>query len=64
MIHVKYNKSGKWAITKFVKDHNHPLIVSPREARQTMVGLYFLFDCILNFLNMPTATFSYVPTGW
>ncbi|KAK4285025.1 hypothetical protein QN277_001776 [Acacia crassicarpa] len=36
MIHVKYNKSGKWAITKFVKDHNHPLIVSPREARQTM----------------------------
>ncbi|KAH7521342.1 protein FAR1-RELATED SEQUENCE 5 isoform X2 [Ziziphus jujuba] len=36
MIHVKYDKSGKWVITKFVKDHNHPLVVSPREARQTM----------------------------
>ncbi|KAK7259899.1 hypothetical protein RIF29_25514 [Crotalaria pallida] len=36
MIHVKYDKSGKWVITKFVKDHNHPLAVSPREARQTM----------------------------
>ncbi|CAN1170960.1 Protein FAR1-RELATED SEQUENCE 5 [Linum perenne] len=36
MIHVKFDKSGKWVITKFVKDHNHPLIVYPREARQTM----------------------------
>ncbi|XP_024022743.1 protein FAR1-RELATED SEQUENCE 5 isoform X2 [Morus notabilis] len=36
MIHVKYDKSGKWVITKFVKDHNHPLVVSTREARQTM----------------------------
>uniref|UniRef100_A0A0A0LBE0 FAR1 domain-containing protein n=1 Tax=Cucumis sativus TaxID=3659 RepID=A0A0A0LBE0_CUCSA len=36
MIHVKYDKSGKWVITKFVKEHNHPLVVSPREARQTM----------------------------
>ena len=42
MIHVKYDKSGKWVITKFVKDHNHPLVVSPREARQTMVGLFIL----------------------
>ncbi|KAA0043703.1 protein FAR1-RELATED SEQUENCE 5 [Cucumis melo var. makuwa] len=36
MIHVKYDKSGKWVITKFVKEHNHPLVVSAREARQTM----------------------------
>ncbi|KAJ8759719.1 hypothetical protein K2173_009820 [Erythroxylum novogranatense] len=36
MIHVKYDKSGKWVITKFVKDHNHPLVVEPREARQTL----------------------------
>ncbi|XP_038711969.1 protein FAR1-RELATED SEQUENCE 5-like [Tripterygium wilfordii] len=36
MIHVKFDKSGKWLITKFVKDHNHPLVVAPREARQTM----------------------------
>lgn len=47
MIHIKYNKSGKWVITKFVKDHNHPLVVSPREARQTMVSSYFLSSCIL-----------------
>jgi hypothetical protein len=40
MIHIKYDKSGKWVITKFVKDHNHPLVVSPREARQTMVGSF------------------------
>ncbi|KAJ8747815.1 hypothetical protein K2173_007006 [Erythroxylum novogranatense] len=36
MIHVKYDKSGKWRITKFVKEHNHPLVVAPREARQTL----------------------------
>ncbi|KAH9783585.1 FAR1 domain-containing protein [Citrus sinensis] len=36
MIHVKFDKSGKWVITKFVKEHNHPLVVAPREARQTM----------------------------
>ncbi|XP_065865063.1 protein FAR1-RELATED SEQUENCE 5 [Euphorbia lathyris] len=36
MIHVKFDKSGKWVITKFVKDHNHHLVVAPREARQTM----------------------------
>lgn len=39
MIHVKYDKSGKWVITKFVKEHNHPLVVAPREARQTMVSV-------------------------
>lgn len=48
MIHIKYDKSGKWVITKFVKDHNHPLVVSPREARQTVVGSYFLFNCIFH----------------
>uniref|UniRef100_A0A2P2Q4F4 Protein FAR1-RELATED SEQUENCE 5 n=1 Tax=Rhizophora mucronata TaxID=61149 RepID=A0A2P2Q4F4_RHIMU len=36
MIQVKYDKSGKWVITKFVKDHNHPLVVAPREARQKL----------------------------
>ncbi|XP_059654583.1 protein FAR1-RELATED SEQUENCE 5-like [Cornus florida] len=36
MILVKSNKSGKWVITKFVKDHNHPLVISPREVRHFM----------------------------
>ena len=25
---VKMEKSGKWVVTRFVKDHNHPLIVT------------------------------------
>ncbi|KAA8531409.1 hypothetical protein F0562_006095 [Nyssa sinensis] len=36
MILVKSDKSGKWIVTKFVKDHNHPLVISPREVRHTM----------------------------
>ncbi|XP_039010064.1 protein FAR1-RELATED SEQUENCE 5-like isoform X2 [Hibiscus syriacus] len=36
MIHIKLNKSGKWVITRFVKEHNHPLVIAPQEARQTM----------------------------
>jgi hypothetical protein len=39
-VHVKFEKSGKWVVTKFVKGHNHPLIVAPREARQTMVSFH------------------------
>lgn len=46
MIHVKYDKSSKWVITKFIKDHNHPLVVSPREARQTMVSIFLIFSNI------------------
>lgn len=48
MIHVKFDKSGKWVITKFVKEHNHPLLVCPREARQTMVRFsVFIIWCYL-----------------
>ncbi|XP_052206284.1 protein FAR1-RELATED SEQUENCE 5 isoform X3 [Diospyros lotus] len=36
MILVKCDKFGKWIVTRFVKDHNHPLVVSPREVRPTM----------------------------
>lgn len=25
---VKFEKSGKWIVTRFVKDHNHPLIAT------------------------------------
>ncbi|KAK7287288.1 hypothetical protein RIF29_00500 [Crotalaria pallida] len=28
MLWVKENKSGKWVVTKFIKEHNHPLIGS------------------------------------
>ncbi|KAK6930557.1 FAR1 DNA binding domain [Dillenia turbinata] len=36
MILVKYEKSGKWVVTKFIKEHNHPLVISSRDVRQTM----------------------------
>ncbi|KAK9281185.1 hypothetical protein L1049_004080 [Liquidambar formosana] len=36
MMLVKINKSGKWAVTRFVKDHTHPLVVSGRPSRNAM----------------------------
>ncbi|KAF7149702.1 hypothetical protein RHSIM_Rhsim02G0079400 [Rhododendron simsii] len=36
MILVKSDKDGKWVVTKFVKDHNHPLVTAPREVRPAM----------------------------
>ncbi|KAI3986774.1 hypothetical protein MKX01_027069, partial [Papaver californicum] len=38
MILVKIEKSRKWVVTRFVKDHNHPLEVSTRECRHRMVS--------------------------
>lgn len=32
MMLVKVNKTGKWVVTRFVKDHSHPLMVSARTA--------------------------------
>lgn len=69
MIHVKYDKSGKWVITKFVKDHNHPLVVSPREARQTMVSFLILLQlsaAIFYFLftTLPAHKSVSVPVGF
>lgn len=32
MMLVKVNKAGKWMVTRFVKDHCHPLIVSAPNA--------------------------------
>ena len=64
MIHVKYDKSGKWVITKFVKEHNHPLVVSPREARQTMVRVslppffYFHLTSYITIVDLLTFALS------
>ncbi|XP_052206468.1 protein FAR1-RELATED SEQUENCE 5-like [Diospyros lotus] len=33
MILVKREKPGKWVVTKFVKEHNHPLVVSSGKDR-------------------------------
>ncbi|KAF8391818.1 hypothetical protein HHK36_022052 [Tetracentron sinense] len=39
MILVKREKPGKWIATKFVKEHNHPLLVSSSKGRITLVHL-------------------------
>lgn len=36
MMLVKVNKSGKWVVTRFVKDHTHPLVASSRPFRTAM----------------------------
>nr|GMD18763.1 protein FAR1-RELATED SEQUENCE 5-like [Ipomoea batatas] len=36
MILVKVDKSGKWVVTRFVKEHTHPLIASGRPSRNAM----------------------------
>lgn len=54
MIYLKFNKSGKWVVAKFEREHNHPLVVSPREARHTTVSAFIKFSnghfCIFFFL--------------
>ncbi|KAK9039128.1 hypothetical protein V6N11_023964 [Hibiscus sabdariffa] len=37
MIVVKKEKTGKWVVTKFVKDHNHPLVPIPINGRRTIL---------------------------
>ncbi|KAK8717848.1 hypothetical protein V6N13_045101 [Hibiscus sabdariffa] len=37
MIVVKKEKTGKWVVTKFVKEHNHPLVPIPINGRRTML---------------------------
>lgn len=37
MIVVKKEKTGKWVVTRFVKEHNHPLVVTPSNGRRTVV---------------------------
>ncbi|KAJ6741193.1 PROTEIN FAR1-RELATED SEQUENCE 2-LIKE ISOFORM X1 [Salix purpurea] len=35
MILVKREKPGKWLVTKFMRDHNHPLVISSKKGRPT-----------------------------
>jgi len=37
MIVVKKEKTGKWVVTRFVKEHNHPLVVAPPNNRRTVL---------------------------
>ena len=51
MMLVKLNKSGKWVVTRFIKDHTHPLVVSGRPSRGSMVS-FPSFYMILDFLSL------------
>ncbi|XP_057956977.1 protein FAR1-RELATED SEQUENCE 5-like isoform X4 [Malania oleifera] len=35
MLLVKREKPGRWIVRKFVKDHNHPLVVAAQKSHQT-----------------------------
>lgn len=35
MMLVKRQKPGKWVVTKFIKDHNHPMVVNSNKERPT-----------------------------
>ncbi|KAH9745698.1 FAR1 domain-containing protein [Citrus sinensis] len=35
MIVVKKEKTGKWVVTRFVKEHNHPLVAIPANGRRS-----------------------------
>ncbi|KAF8402298.1 hypothetical protein HHK36_013250 [Tetracentron sinense] len=37
MIMVKREKTGKWVVTKFIKEHNHPLVVSSGNTRRSLL---------------------------
>lgn len=51
---VKMEKSGKWVVTRFVKEHNHPLVVTAN-GYSTVVRFYFPtsiyeFECLQFFI--------------
>ncbi|GLT73339.1 hypothetical protein SLA2020_452070 [Shorea laevis] len=37
MIVVKKEKTGKWIVTRFVKEHNHPLVATPANGRRSVL---------------------------
>lgn len=37
MIVVKKEKTGKWLVTRFVKEHNHPLVATPANGRRSVL---------------------------
>ncbi|XP_059660004.1 protein FAR1-RELATED SEQUENCE 5-like [Cornus florida] len=37
MIVVKKEKTGKWVVTRFVKEHNHQLVVTPANNRRSVL---------------------------
>ena len=50
MILVKREKLGKWVVTKFMREHNHPLVISSKKGRPTTVSSF-------NFVNAVSSVF-------
>lgn len=42
MILLKREKSGRWVVRKFVRDHSHPLVVQLQKSRRMLVSLFDL----------------------
>ncbi|XP_039010724.1 protein FAR1-RELATED SEQUENCE 5-like [Hibiscus syriacus] len=36
MIHLRRDKNGRWVIKKFIRDHNHPLVIQLEESHKTL----------------------------
>lgn len=49
MIVVKRDKPGTWIVRKFVRDHNHPLVVSLSKKRPTFVSFMPSVNCQFRF---------------
>lgn len=49
MFLVKREKPGRWVVTKFVREHNHPLVISSERVRPTPVSLVCACLCVFLF---------------
>ncbi|XP_043722912.1 protein FAR1-RELATED SEQUENCE 5-like isoform X3 [Telopea speciosissima] len=49
MILVKREKPGKWVVTKLLRDHNHPLAVSPMKGHPT-TNIWNCITCDYNYI--------------
>ena len=62
MILVKREKPGKWLLTKFMRDHNHPLVISSKKGRPTPVSSFNLVNAVssvfLAYLVMHTPSLT------
>lgn len=49
MMLIKSDKSGNWVVSRFLRDHNHPLVLFPRDVSYTMVSFYLNLNWSLLF---------------
>lgn len=61
MIVVKREKPGTWIVQKFVRDHNHPLVVSLSKKRPTFVSFTPFVNC--RFCSTISITLSPSPSS-